>query len=286
MQAELGRGQKMPFSQPERDTVGFEIPQIPNIPRQRVVLSAQKARQIFEFKRSYGSKSANASSIILGARFGVSAKTIRDIWSGRTWLDATSDLWGEEERRLHQLQLSKRGSDSQRRIAIRTEASSSPSSESIGNAMNCLVGPNNDYTTPINSWAQRFPGDGLTEQNCSSRASEPQIDLHGPPAIPIIQNHNAQCQAAVRGLLQISEGPRTSFDFSPFHFPPTRLPRLDTVTLHHGLLRNLPLLPPLFTPSPIPPIGRLFHIPAWLSNGAVVGEACQHTSSTSRALSH
>lgn len=33
----------------------------------------------------------------LAPRFGVTPKTIRDVWSGRTWVEATRHLWTEAE---------------------------------------------------------------------------------------------------------------------------------------------------------------------------------------------
>ena len=33
----------------------------------------------------------------LAPRFGVTPKTIRDVWSGRTWIEATRHLWTDEE---------------------------------------------------------------------------------------------------------------------------------------------------------------------------------------------
>ena len=37
-------------------------------------------------------------SAMVAKDFGVSAKTIRDIWTRRTWTTATSILWGKEEK--------------------------------------------------------------------------------------------------------------------------------------------------------------------------------------------
>jgi uncharacterized protein YjcR len=33
----------------------------------------------------------------LAPRYGVTPKTIRDVWSGRTWVEATRHLWTEDE---------------------------------------------------------------------------------------------------------------------------------------------------------------------------------------------
>jgi hypothetical protein len=36
-------------------------------------------------------------SVQVSAKYGVSAKTIRDIWNRRTWTDATSFLWSSHD---------------------------------------------------------------------------------------------------------------------------------------------------------------------------------------------
>jgi hypothetical protein len=66
--------------------------------RSRVVLSGEIAREIFIVRRNLGLESAHQASIRLAAKYRVSSKAIRDIWKGRSWLDATFDLWSEEER--------------------------------------------------------------------------------------------------------------------------------------------------------------------------------------------
>jgi hypothetical protein len=38
-------------------------------------------------------------SVQVSAKYGVSAKTVRDIWNRRTWIDATSFLWSIESLR-------------------------------------------------------------------------------------------------------------------------------------------------------------------------------------------
>ena len=66
--------------------------------RSRVVLSREVAREIFIVRSNLGLESAQQASIRLAARYRVSSKAIRDIWKGRSWLDATFDLWSEEGR--------------------------------------------------------------------------------------------------------------------------------------------------------------------------------------------
>ena len=60
----------------------------------QVVLSMEQALDIFSQRHSQGDRqSLTAKSTALAATFGISAKTVRDIWCGRSWLDATFDLW-------------------------------------------------------------------------------------------------------------------------------------------------------------------------------------------------
>jgi hypothetical protein len=66
--------------------------------RFHVVLSREIARAIFVLKKNHGVESSNQASIRLAKLYHVSAKSIRDIWNGKSWLAATSDLWDEEER--------------------------------------------------------------------------------------------------------------------------------------------------------------------------------------------
>ena len=66
--------------------------------RSRVVLSRAAAREIFIVKSNLGLESANHASTRLAVQYCISSKAIRDIWKGRSWLDATFDLWSEEAR--------------------------------------------------------------------------------------------------------------------------------------------------------------------------------------------
>jgi hypothetical protein len=64
----------------------------------RAILSRTAAREIFAVKSNLGLESANQVSIRLAAKYRISPKAIRDIWKGRSWLDATFDLWNEVDR--------------------------------------------------------------------------------------------------------------------------------------------------------------------------------------------
>jgi hypothetical protein len=66
--------------------------------RSRMILSRAAAREIFIARRNLGLESAHQASIRIAAKYHISSKAIRDIWKGRSWLDATFDLWNEEDR--------------------------------------------------------------------------------------------------------------------------------------------------------------------------------------------
>ena len=59
----------------------------------RAVLTKEKAMEIFAYKQKLGNQSLTAMSIELADQYNVNSKTIRDIWSGRSWLEATSSQW-------------------------------------------------------------------------------------------------------------------------------------------------------------------------------------------------
>jgi hypothetical protein len=61
--------------------------------RSRAVLSKEQAIEIFRYKTNLGNKSMTATSIALANKYNVNSKTIRDIWSGRSWFEATFPQW-------------------------------------------------------------------------------------------------------------------------------------------------------------------------------------------------
>ena len=72
---------------------------IASIPR-RIVLTRDQAREIFLAKHEAFHKfnTLHGTSTVLSAKYDVSAKAIRDIWKGRSWLEATFDLWDVDKR--------------------------------------------------------------------------------------------------------------------------------------------------------------------------------------------
>jgi len=64
----------------------------------RIILTDSTAREIYEKRPAANqdgksTKSGTALSQELGLKYGVSSKTVRDIWSRTTWTEATRELW-------------------------------------------------------------------------------------------------------------------------------------------------------------------------------------------------
>ena len=64
----------------------------------RTILTKQQARAIFQLKHTHGFSSLSVACNILADAHKVSEKAIRDIWTGRSWLDVTFDLWDSSDR--------------------------------------------------------------------------------------------------------------------------------------------------------------------------------------------
>ncbi len=74
-------------------------------PKPRVILNGSLAAEIYAEKLALVAPTSFESclkdsrvkmkgkSVTVSAKYGVSAKTIRDIWNRRTWTNATSALW-------------------------------------------------------------------------------------------------------------------------------------------------------------------------------------------------
>ena len=85
---------------PIRNSCILELPdqKSDSMGRQKSILNRRYAREIFQLKLVHGCASLHGASIDLARKYGVSPKAIRDIWKGRSWLDATYDLWEDADR--------------------------------------------------------------------------------------------------------------------------------------------------------------------------------------------
>ena len=102
----------------------------------RIILSEQDARHIFQNKPPNGGRDRRRADM-LASLYGVSVKTIRDIWVGRTWYRSTCHLDPSKPVNLHRLQR-KPGrplgaKDSKPRVVqpTRRESPPSPSSAAV-----------------------------------------------------------------------------------------------------------------------------------------------------------
>ena len=71
--------------------------------KKRTVLSEQDARHIFQNKPPQGARDRKHADV-LASFYGVSVKTIHDIWNGRTWYRSTCHLDPSKPVNLHRLQ--------------------------------------------------------------------------------------------------------------------------------------------------------------------------------------
>jgi hypothetical protein len=78
---------------------GSIVPSSSNRPK--LVLTEQNAINIFHLNNKHSFPTAHAASCFLASKYHVSSKAIRDIWSGRSWLETTYDHWkhGEQPQR-------------------------------------------------------------------------------------------------------------------------------------------------------------------------------------------
>eukprot|EP00292_Cryptomonas_paramecium_P013198 CAMPEP_0113705400 /NCGR_PEP_ID=MMETSP0038_2-20120614/27114_1 /TAXON_ID=2898 /ORGANISM="Cryptomonas paramecium" /LENGTH=221 /DNA_ID=CAMNT_0000630409 /DNA_START=46 /DNA_END=711 /DNA_ORIENTATION=+ /assembly_acc=CAM_ASM_000170 len=79
----------------------------------RIILTDSTAREIYEKRPAANqdgksTKSGTALSQELGLKYGVSSKTVRDIWSRTTWTEATRELWTANELEAHLNDVSKK----------------------------------------------------------------------------------------------------------------------------------------------------------------------------------
>ena len=65
--------------------------------RHGIVLTKEKALQIYECRPSIAKDNKKGQSQPVSLRFDVSPKTVRDIWNRKTWPYATCSLWSQSE---------------------------------------------------------------------------------------------------------------------------------------------------------------------------------------------
>mmetsp|Transcript_7369 Transcript_7369/g.22515 ORF Transcript_7369/g.22515 Transcript_7369/m.22515 type:complete len:234 (+) Transcript_7369:82-783(+) len=68
----------------------------------RRILTAEQAVEIFKLKE-FISDGTKGASVPIARQYGVSPKTIRDIWNRRTWMDATVPFLSDEDAKLQEM---------------------------------------------------------------------------------------------------------------------------------------------------------------------------------------
>ena len=79
----------------------------------KIMLTAQQAVQIYQ-QMPTDSERITSRSVQVGMRFGVSAKTVRDIWKRQTWVKATRQVWSAEDERQYQEKEERKHADNKR----------------------------------------------------------------------------------------------------------------------------------------------------------------------------
>ena len=72
----------------------------------KIMLTAEQAVEIYK-QMPQDSLHITSKSVVMGKQFGVSAKTIRDIWKRETWVKATRHVWSDADEQSYRLEESK-----------------------------------------------------------------------------------------------------------------------------------------------------------------------------------
>jgi len=105
--------------------------------RARAVLSPLDAREIFKKKPKH-MQALSYGATELAAQYGVSSKAVRDIWCGRTWLDATYDVWDEDQRPPRRVKGRPKGAKDSKPRKLKTMVSSGKLSDRESGRMHRL----------------------------------------------------------------------------------------------------------------------------------------------------
>ncbi len=86
-------------------------------------------------KKNLGRESSHHASVRLADKYHISSKAIRDIWKGRSWLDATFDLWSDEDRPPRRVVGRPKGKKDSKPRITRIKAQPRPAHEAQSNAL-------------------------------------------------------------------------------------------------------------------------------------------------------
>ena len=174
--------------------------------RARTVLTKEEVIEIFKFKmKTPASRSKTFSSAMVGKLFGVSPKTIRDIWVGRTWYHATQHLDPARQDSLirfcRQPGRPKGSKDARpRKCTRRRTANSQPFQDNFGSSIAMFI---------PSSYAEHKILSGIQSDFQSESLSAMDTNIKGPPS-----DINRLCDT----LEEAAFLPRTLPEFiDPFH---------------------------------------------------------------------
>ena len=134
--------------------------------RTKLTLTEQDAIDIFLLKDKHGFPTSHAASRFLGLKYKVSSKAIRDVWSGRLWLETTYDLWD----------LSSSASRPQRRIVGRPKGKKDSAPQKLKSKQDPEP-PTVPVPAPFLQGLRKLLSDQMRRVMRAARLGEP-----GPPA--------------------------------------------------------------------------------------------------------
>lgn len=103
-------------------------------------LTAQEAAHIYTLRNCWRNTTSEPHTLLsseLAIAYGVTPKTIQDVWSGRTWKDATKHLWTSEE-------------IAQRVLPVKRRAESLPSCSEGSGAKRAMTSAHNESAAVAN----------------------------------------------------------------------------------------------------------------------------------------
>ena len=210
--------------------------------RPRVVLTSKIAREIFQLKATHGCGSLHAASLRLASKYGVSSKAIRDIWKGRSWLEATYDLWNVEERPARRVMGRPKGKKDSRPRTRGSKTHPEIEMPQLHDLSAISLGPH--MTGMIGSQNNSVEHYGFTLNRISSLCEDAQYRTT-TPAFAYIRNIGFAAEMAPFSLGESKDGSMPTI-LSPFCTPQSLA---------------LPCLPPQQVPQAFgtsPPLGDFF----------------------------
>jgi hypothetical protein len=227
--------------------------------RSRMVLTDHQAREIFQLKTTHGFSSSHAASIFLASKYNVSSKAIRDIWKGRSWLEATFNLWNIDDRPARRILGRPKGKKDSKPRASKQNRKMYASAQSSGEGWSASEGKNvsqsdpEPHKSPLHDSSPAQKDCAMLSDYCNVKCEMDNADL-------IRDNSVAKCSSSCHTLLPSIRSIKTGGE--PFDAGPCNLP--SVAFLMSGSSSAFGSLHPLRLQSPTyasPPLDRFdFHL--------------------------